>query len=313
MMCNIWKKTELFEFNINIIDKLPRSLRSITLTGGEPFLNSDLPLIVRKIKKQCPRARIVIPTNGMLTETIFEATQTIIKIDPNIAIRISLDGIGNIHDRVRGIPDAYEMAISTLKLLKSIPVRDLGITFVATPINTHQLLMTYNLSLREHIQFNCLVAHTSEFYYMKQNDNSFLKSTTFFDDLEKVVISQLRSFKPYDLFKAYYHNSLRDFALYSKMSYPCQAGELFSYVDTKGIVYPCHLRNERMGDLKSSTIESIWASEGANVVRSRISGCKGCSLIRNVAPVIKLKPYAALLWIFKNKLRAHLNQKIFVD
>ena len=69
-MCDIWKKGSIDEVEPSIYYHLPTGLREINLTGGEPFLRDDLETIVAVILERVPQARIIISSNGLLSERI---------------------------------------------------------------------------------------------------------------------------------------------------------------------------------------------------------------------------------------------------
>lgn len=91
-MCDIWKNNIQNELLPIDYFKLPDSLKDINITGGEPFLRPDIEEIINNIKKACPRARLIINTNGFLPQNIENKIKRILQIDPDIAIRLSLDG-----------------------------------------------------------------------------------------------------------------------------------------------------------------------------------------------------------------------------
>ena len=93
-MCNIWQKTD----NINALGKdellnLPENLENINISGGEPFLRADLPELIKAIKARCPKAKVIISTNGFATETVLSQMEKILKIMPEIGVAVSLDGL----------------------------------------------------------------------------------------------------------------------------------------------------------------------------------------------------------------------------
>ena len=97
--------------------KLPRTLRDINITGGEPFLRDDLVEIVRILDEHCDHPRIVISTNGFERRRIAHAAPGLLKIGRNVGIAVSLDGIGEKHDEIRGIPGGFDKVVETLKQL----------------------------------------------------------------------------------------------------------------------------------------------------------------------------------------------------
>ena len=83
-MCNRYKAPSKPEEEISIetIRKLP-PMYFTNITGGEPFIRTDLKEIVRELYKKSDR--IVISTNGFFTDRIVD----LCKEFPNIGIRSS--------------------------------------------------------------------------------------------------------------------------------------------------------------------------------------------------------------------------------
>jgi molybdenum cofactor biosynthesis enzyme MoaA len=95
-MCEVWKyptRTE-DEITLDVIRKLP-NLFFANVTGGEPFIRPDLPLIIRELRKKAKR--IVISTNGYFTEKILALCSQY----PDLGIRISIEGLPKSNDDIR--------------------------------------------------------------------------------------------------------------------------------------------------------------------------------------------------------------------
>lgn len=307
-MCEIWKEESITQLDSALVDKLPKNLRSISLSGGEPFLRNDLPEIVERVKFNCNESRIVIPTNGILTDVITEQMKKIIKIDPGIAVRLSIDGIGEIHDNIRGVKNAYLNVISTLKALKELKIVDLGIMITIFDINVAEIEKVYILAKSENVKFNCQVVHGSEFYFRKKSEKLNQKEL-FKKQLNAVISAELKSLEPQRLFRAYYYRGLWDYVNSLSRSYSCSAGNLFFYLNQEGNIYPCVFSNEKMGNLQNEEFGTIWGSRLACKVREQMKKCNSnCWSICNVAPGIKYNPLPAVRWVFINKLKAHLGR-----
>ena len=96
------------EICIETIRKLPR-MYFTNITGGEPFIRSDLPDIVRELYKLSDR--IVISTNGFFTERIVALAEQF----PQIGIRISIEGLEQTNNEIRGLENGYQRGYQTLK------------------------------------------------------------------------------------------------------------------------------------------------------------------------------------------------------
>lgn len=135
IMCNAWRKqSDNKELPLSDIDNffsdnlLSRYLERINLTGGEPTLYPQLLEAISIFLKRCPRLKCIdMPTNGLDTAVILEKIESILALlfhaGINLFITVSLDGIGEIAEKVRNVPQAFEKADKTLKGL--IELKDL--------------------------------------------------------------------------------------------------------------------------------------------------------------------------------------------
>ena len=89
------------QVTIETIKKLP-PMYFTNITGGEPFIREDLKDIVRELYKKSDR--IVISTNGFFTDRIID----LCKEFPNIGIRISIEGLEQTNNEIRGLDDGYQ-------------------------------------------------------------------------------------------------------------------------------------------------------------------------------------------------------------
>lgn len=85
-MCNRYKAPSRpeEELSLDVIKKLPR-MYFTNITGGEPFIRTDLADIVRELYKKSDR--IVISTNGFFTDRIIALAEEF----PQVGIRISIE------------------------------------------------------------------------------------------------------------------------------------------------------------------------------------------------------------------------------
>ena len=172
-MCDIWKIKNSPELTLDDLAKLPASLRDVNISGGETFLRRDLDQVVATIKKTCPKARLVISSNGFLTPVIDKMMDKVLQVAPDIGVAISIDGMGEMHNEMRGIPGGFDRCMDTLKVLKKKGMTNLRIAFTITERNVHHFPKVYNLAQELGVQFTHSFAQSSEFYFGgKQNINN---------------------------------------------------------------------------------------------------------------------------------------------
>ena len=120
-MCNRYKAPSKPEEEISIetIRKLP-PMYFTNITGGEPFIRTDLKDIVRELYKKSDR--IVISTNGYFTDRIVDLAKEF----PQIGIRISIEGLEQTNNEIRGLENGYQRGYQTLKTLREMGMKDIG-------------------------------------------------------------------------------------------------------------------------------------------------------------------------------------------
>jgi MoaA/NifB/PqqE/SkfB family radical SAM enzyme len=113
-MCNTWQFPSSPEEELSASDlkSLPK-LTFANITGGEPFLRSDIGEIVDVLRSKADR--IVISTNGYFTERVVALAEKY----PDIGFRISLEGLPAANDELRGIKDGFDHGMRTLLKLRS--------------------------------------------------------------------------------------------------------------------------------------------------------------------------------------------------
>ncbi len=117
------------DLNLDEIEKIFRSLGQVyffNVSGGEPFLRKDLPDIIDLAMKYLRPAIVHIPTNALMPERIESVTREILtrmqrrgeKIP--LTVKPSIDGIGGLHDKIRGVRGNFDKLEETIVRLKLV-------------------------------------------------------------------------------------------------------------------------------------------------------------------------------------------------
>jgi MoaA/NifB/PqqE/SkfB family radical SAM enzyme len=101
-------------------DRKLRKLNVIVITGGEPFLKEDFTDILLEFKKKTSARLFHITTNGFLTDKIIESLKFLKSKGLAIDIKISIDGIGEKHDQLRGKEGSFKNAVTTIEKINAI-------------------------------------------------------------------------------------------------------------------------------------------------------------------------------------------------
>ena len=114
-MCDIWKNPSDRQKEITADDlKILPSFKFVNITGGEPFQRDDLEEIVELMFTKSPR--IVISTSGWHYDRVIKLAKKF----PNIGIRVSIEGLKETNDLLRGRAGGFDKGYSLLKELQGL-------------------------------------------------------------------------------------------------------------------------------------------------------------------------------------------------
>ncbi|TAN32501.1 radical SAM protein [Patescibacteria group bacterium] len=313
VMCDIWKIKNFSELAPEQFLKLPASLRDVNISGGEPFLRRDLPQIIHNVKKACPAARLVISTNGFATGLILAQMRKIFEIKPNIGIAISIDGIGEKHDEMRGIRGGFNMAMKTLEGLKRMGMKNLRLGFTVTERNINELGRVYNLARKEGVEFTNSFAQSSDIYFGGKQNTDFkdMDSGSGAGMTKEVLRAQYRHLIRAELSgwnikrwaRAYYAHGMYNFITGKQAELSSAPGRDFFFLDPSGEIYPSVVHNFRMGNIRAvQGFEQFWCSSASEGVREKIDAAKlPVWMICTARTAIKKHPFKVGWWVLKNK------------
>jgi radical SAM protein with 4Fe4S-binding SPASM domain len=308
-MCNIWQKKSSNEIKPEDLLRLPKSLDDINITGGEPFLRDDLIAILDNVFSRCNPSKLVISTNGFLTNKIIRIAEGILKKNyaDRIIIAISLDAIGKKHDEIRGIPNAYQIVNNTIQGLKKIGFNNIGIGFTFMQGNEDEYLKVYEFSKKNNLNFGSTITHNSSNYFSTQ-DNKKPDFTTVQNQVDGYIKDNINSFQKASLGKCYYMHGLANYAKTGKALVSCDAMFGSFFMDPYGNIYPCNILSDIAGNILKTDFNEIWQSAQAEKIRCKTKNCPNpCWMVCTAKPGIKKHWLKAGFWMLRKKL---LNFKV---
>lgn len=284
------------EIGLDTLRRLPR-MAFTNITGGEPFIRRDMADIVRELYKKTDR--IVVSTNGFFTERILE----LCKEFPQIGIRISIEGLQETNDAIRGIPEGFRRGYETLKTLVDMGHKDVGFGMTVQDMNCHDLVPLYQLSDELDMEFATATLHNS--FYFRKTDNRIENKYEVCQCFEDLVNELLRSKSPKKWFRAYFNHGLIRYIYGQKRLLPCEMSEDGFFIDPFGDVLPCNGMAEKasMGNLKEMEWDALWNGEQAKTVRAQVRHCdRNCWMIGSASPAMHRRVWAPGWWILRHKL-----------
>lgn len=258
-----------------VLEKIEESIlvnpdATITVTGGEPFMNRSFPTAVLEGLKKTKRS-FDITSNGFLFEDIVHLVDQVKDSDrQRLAFHISIDGLKATHNSIRRNPESFDRALSTVKYLFA-----------------RGLLRSVNTVIQE--------GNLQELEEIEQ----------FFHDISPEIYCAMGPIgvdcsedRTYEYTQEYQEKSWKhlDCSLYKKMVLSqgkyrighFHAGERNIVVGPDGNVYACltgafyrgkDARSKYcLGDLKTATLDSILTNiKQREKVSGCVSSCGGCT------------------------------------
>lgn len=299
-MCNRYKAPSRPEEEITIetIRKLPK-MYFTNITGGEPFIRTDLKDIVRELYKKSDR--IVISTNGFFTERIIDLAKEF----PNIGIRISIEGLEQTNNEIRGLPDGYQRGYQTLRKLRKMGMKDVGFGMTVQDKNAPDLVPLYKISDKMGMEFATASLHNS--FYFVETKNIIHDRPMVAKNFEQLCNELLKSNSPKKWFRAYFNHGLINYIYGQKRLLPCDMSFDTFFIDPYGNVMPCNGTKDKevMGNLNRQSWAELWNSPQAERVRRKVRHCnRQCWMIGSVSPAMHKYIWKPALWVIVHKVRA---------
>ncbi|MBN1354907.1 radical SAM protein [bacterium] len=277
------------DLTLTEIEKTVRSmdpLLFLLITGGDPFMRDDIADIVEVFYKSPGFRNLGMPSNGYLCDKIVDHAERILANCPGIdfAMDISLDGVGEDHDRIRGVPGLFDRAVETYRKLDKLKGRypnfNLNVAVTISSFNHHKLdelydFLTGDLGVRN---INHLLCRGNprdpaavEVDMLKYREFSARLDA----DLKRRMLSGYRGYPFADLvnaMKIVRERLIHSISCSDRFIVPCYAGRLGVILYPDGDVAACEIRDDILGNLRSEEYDfrKIIRSSRAAAIRRKI-------------------------------------------
>ncbi len=283
------------ELTLDTIRKLP-PMYFTNITGGEPFLRRDLKEIVRELRRKSDR--IVISTNGFFTDRILDLCREF----PDVGIRISIEGLEETNNAIRGLPDGFRRGVDTLKQLRTMGMKDVGFGMTVQDANARELVPLYDLAEELDMEFATAAVHNS--FYFVEDRNIIRNRPAAAAAFEELINRLLCTSSPKKWFRAYFNHGLIHYIYGGKRLLPCDMSFDTFFIDPYGDVMPCNGTKEKlvMGNLRDQSWEELWHSPQAEAVRNQVRRCdRQCWMIGSASPAMRKYIWKPALWVIWHK------------
>ncbi|MFX0133856.1 MAG: radical SAM protein [Candidatus Hodarchaeota archaeon] len=281
IMCNRWKKDTSKEISFEKVEEvfsndLFSKVEDVCLHGGEPTLRRDLANISKIIQDSCPKLkRIWISTNGFGTKRIKKRIGEILEILnfnklAALDINVSLDGLEEIHDKIRGIKGGFQQCIKTIHMLKRLAKNypmNISISTVIQPLNLDQIDEIERLAKDLEVPIHFQPLMFDEFFNL--NNNSNLKfSKKDLKEFKNLIENKL--IKGFSTTNFYWYDLLA-MMNGAKRKSPCAFDRYVFSLYPTGEVLPCSKEDWIVfGNVYSDSADRIWFSRNSKDIRKRM-------------------------------------------
>lgn len=307
-MCNIWNMQQKNEMEINffkkifIESKLLRRLNLITFSGGEPFLKDDLFEFVEVVNRFSSPLYISFATNGLLTDRIVSMLSKMLeRKGAPINIKLSVDGVGEVNDKIRGVEGSFNKSMETLSKMKGLRLKyprglSISLGFTANSLNYHQMPQIIELAKDHGAGFFYKPIMYAETLQNEGIDKSLFLSSEQMEFLAKYHSTIIANTKKTDFKKKYLYSKYLNFLIkyYKKPAryFPCYACTASFHVSSDWNVFSCLKYTYVLGNLKNASFDEIFNGSQAYSIRKKIKeGSCHCLCTGEIFPSIIVQKF----------------------
>lgn len=273
------------ELEFEKIKKISKSLDDfpwLLLGGGEPFLRDDLAEVCEVFSRENKVRYLTLSTNGINSQNIRDKVESIVSRCKKsvLFLSLSLDGIGEKHDALRGIKNNFKKLMVTYSYLEEIRGKHQNLS-----LKFHTIISNRNINyldeiidyVKKNTQANF---HTFDFLRGTPKDSSIkeINKNRYKEVVEKIKMV----YKDYNGYRVggflgrkfskaitrYYLDLFLDIKEHKTQVIPCYAGNINGLIDAYGRVYFCEFLKS-IGDLRDVNYDfkKVWFSERADKER----------------------------------------------
>ena len=278
---NLNRRDDLSTEELFALSKSLGRIENLTLSGGEPFLRPEFGEICRQFIRHNQVRQIYVPTNGYFTEkTVKQITETLKEESLNLFVaEISLDGLGEFHNKFRGSPGAFNKAMETYDALAELQARDSRLRIhaisTATDVNMDEIqrLTTYLFDRCPRMDHHNLALIRGDRKNPSLQGPNLEQYQRLYEYLRRLWASREEN-RYGSVVEPMLQWAKSRTAARQEQVIPCRAGILNAVVYSNGDVSVCE-NHPPLGNLREKSFWEIWSSPEAHSLRKSIAA-KDC-------------------------------------
>jgi MoaA/NifB/PqqE/SkfB family radical SAM enzyme len=310
-----------FEEISRVSATMPR-FAEVWLSGGEPMLREDLASVLALFHRRNGIRSVNLPVNGLLPDRLVQVIPSIFDACPGLRmnLNLALDGIGETHDAIRGVPGNFARGLESLERLQEIRAREPGLRLHVNSVvcreNVGQMVRLGDM-IKERFDLD---GHYFQVIRGAPMDKTLLEVHK--DSLQRLYADLQPLYRHYaakvgrrkgflgragylGVLKLYHEIQAANLDRHHRWPMPCTAGQTIAVLDANGDIRSCELR-ERLGNVRDHDCDwrRFWESQARQdeVARIRRDGC-WCTHVCFIHASLKASPKARAIDVPRAYLR----------
>lgn len=294
IMCSIWKfqdnnapslPGEITPAEIARIAEVNRDFFSdvshVSITGGEPTLRRDFVEVMRTLAEGFPDRSLSFNTNAFATKKIVGLAESCFEFLKELTVMVSLDGMGESHDVVRGMRNVFAPVVKTIEGLQALkgPKRKIKIEIntVMTNENSDQLRALYDFCAERDISFNPISITVGQLYQNQDTSDSTMQLSA---ESRENLLADLRAIGQHDR-SLQIQETIRILETQQR-DFDCWAGRLIFLIEENCDVFPnggCPT-DFKLGNLRDFefSMERLLDAHEAREILKQTTACRRCQI-----------------------------------
>jgi MoaA/NifB/PqqE/SkfB family radical SAM enzyme len=244
---------------------MPR-FREIWLSGGEPTLREELVDVLALFYRQNGVRSVNFPANGLLPDRLVGILEATFAACPELKVNLNLalDGIGETHDSIRGVPGNFDRALESLEKLQELRRGHGGLRLHANSVVCRENLaemVPLGEMLRERFDldghyFQIIRGEPMDPGLLEVHKEALTRLYAELQPLYRHYAARLGRRKGWvgkagylGVLNLYHDIQARNFDRHHRWPMPCTAAQNIAVLDANGDIRSCELR-EKLGNIR---------------------------------------------------------------
>ncbi len=286
--CRTWEMESGEELAADEIGRLLAAMPQLAwldLTGGEPFVRGDIEAVFDAVLANTPRLAVLhFPTSGWFGDRVVACAEKVRRARPGVdlVVTVSVDGPPSVHDRLRGREGSFERAVETFRRLDAMRGVEVYIGTTVGPDNRAALdelreALCWEIgAFRDRRWHWNLVQHSAHFFGNEAGEAAAEDVALVREHLRR----RLPPRSPVDLMEAAFLAHKQAVVAGESLGLPCHALHGGAFIAADGTLYPCHVYDRPLADLRGCgfDVAGVWGSDEVRAAREDVLSlaCGGC-------------------------------------